>query len=77
VDRLPRHAIALGDLSDRRAAGESQGLGRWKDLVADQVLVVAGGRCGDADIRPTPATTDGKPTDHEEHDHGWSTRLGR
>jgi hypothetical protein len=27
------------------------------------------GRCGDADIKPAPApaTTDAKPTDHEDH----------
>jgi hypothetical protein len=26
---------------------------------------------------PAPATTNDKPTSHEAHDHGWSTRLGR
>jgi hypothetical protein len=37
------------------------------------------GRSGDPDIRPAlaPVTTIGKQADHEAHDHGWSTRLGR
>jgi hypothetical protein len=26
---------------------------------------------------PAPATTNDKPTNHEDHDHGWTTRLGR
>jgi hypothetical protein len=46
---------------------------------AENLGLGCAGPSGAADTSPAPtaATTNDRPANHEVHEHGWSTRLGR